>query len=91
MKDFFKNLLPKIRPYKTKDSNDEIKRQITSLYNIFSGLIGSEKVILKACKLDALELMRSEAVPERVLVLKNWCLMIQQKTKFLHSLKFRKY
>lgn len=71
MKDFLKNLLPEIRPTKQKDSNDELKREVASLYNMFSVLGGSEKVILKACKMEALELMRSEAVPKKVLALKK--------------------
>ena len=32
MKDFLKNLLPEIRPTKQKDSNDELKREVASLY-----------------------------------------------------------
>jgi ATP-dependent Lon protease len=54
-----------------KDRINELKRQVASLYGVYSGMIGTEKVVLKAGKLDALNLMRSEDVGERVLALQK--------------------
>ena len=54
-----------------KDRTNELKRQVASLYGVYSGMIGTEKVVLKAGKLDALSLMRSEDVGERVLALQK--------------------
>lgn len=51
--------------------DDQLKRQVSALYGLYSGIIGSEKVVLKAGKLDALQLMKSEDVADRVLALQK--------------------
>lgn len=71
MKDFFKRFV-RTRPLPVKVSVDEqLKRQVTALYDLYSGIFGSDKVVLKAGKLDALALMSSEKLPERVLALQK--------------------
>lgn len=70
MKDFFKKYVrPGNRPARSAD--DELKRQVSALYGMYSGIIGAEKVVLKAGKVDALQLMRSDDVGERVLALQK--------------------
>lgn len=70
MKDFFNKFVrPASRP--GRDAQDELKRQVAALYGLYSGIIGAEKVVLKAGKVDALQLMRSEDVGERVLALQK--------------------
>lgn len=70
MKDFFnKYVRPTNRP--ARGADDELKRQVSALYGLYSGIIGAEKVVLKAGKVDALHLMRSEDVGERVLALQK--------------------
>lgn len=51
--------------------DDQLKRQVAAIYGVYSGIIGSEKLVLKAGKLDALQLMKSDNVPERVLALQK--------------------
>jgi ATP-dependent Lon protease len=71
MKNFFNKFIPH-RPADVRDSAaEQLKRRVASLYGLYSGLIGSEKVVLKAGKLDALDLLRSERLPERVLALQK--------------------
>jgi ATP-dependent Lon protease len=71
MKNFFNKFIPH-RPADARDSAvEQLKRQVASLYGLYSGLIGSEKVVLKAGKLDALDLLRSDNLPERVLALQK--------------------
>ena len=71
MKDFFKRFV-RTRPLPVTVSADEqLKRQVTALYDLYSGIFGSDKVVLKAGKLDALALMSSEKLPERVLALQK--------------------
>jgi ATP-dependent Lon protease len=71
MKNFFNKLIPR-RPLPSKTRADEqLKRQIAALYELYSGIIGSDKVVLKAVKLDALSLMNSERTGERVLALQK--------------------
>ena len=71
MKDFFKRFV-RTRPMPVQVSADEqLKRQVTALYDLYSGILGSDKVVLKAGKLDALALMSSEKLPERVLALQK--------------------
>lgn len=71
MKDFFNKFLRKEPVASKLTSDDQLKRQVAAVYGLLSGILGSEKVVLKAGKLDALELMRSESVPERVLALQK--------------------
>ncbi len=71
MKNFFNKFIPH-RPAGDRDSAaEQLKRRVASLYGLYSGIIGSEKVVLKAGKLDALDLLRSDHLPERVLALQK--------------------
>jgi len=70
MKDFF-NKLVRRETRIVRAADDELKRQVSALYGLYAGLIGAEKVVLKAGKLDALDLMRSEDVGERILALQK--------------------
>jgi ATP-dependent Lon protease len=50
---------------------DQLRRQVNALYNLVANLYGSDKLVLRASKLNALQLMRSELVEERVLALQR--------------------
>ncbi|MTI80668.1 MAG: ATP-dependent protease, Lon family [Firmicutes bacterium] len=50
-------------------SSELINRQINAIYELLSNIHGSDKLVLRASKLDALNLMRSEKTAERVLAL----------------------
>jgi len=71
MKNFFSKFIPSqvLTPRDTVDQ--QLKRRVASLFGLYSGIVGSEKVVLKAGKLDALDLLRSDQLPERVLVLQK--------------------
>lgn len=82
MKNFFRGLFGKKRSSKAQCNNerdkadvkppqDEIKRQVAVVYALLADVLGSEKLVLKAGKMDALELMRSENMAERVLALQK--------------------
>lgn len=79
MKDFFKRLMYKAKKKKqvevgkniARPENDLLERQVDSVYGLLVDVMGSEKLVLKAGKLDALEQMRSEDVAERVLALQK--------------------
>jgi ATP-dependent Lon protease len=49
--------------------DDGLRRQVAALYDILSNTIGADKMVLRAGKLNALKLMRSPLLPERVLAL----------------------
>jgi ATP-dependent Lon protease len=51
--------------------DDGIRRYVAALYDVLSGAIGAEKLVLRAGKLDALKLMRSALLPERILALQR--------------------
>ncbi|MBP2634762.1 MAG: lon [Firmicutes bacterium] len=75
MKDFFNKL---VRSSNTDSATgghstqeDQLKRQVAALYGLYTGVMGAEKVVLKAGKLGALELMRSSRLDERVLALQK--------------------
>lgn len=50
---------------------EQVRRQINSLYNLLTELYGSDKVVLRAGKLNVLQMMRSDFLPERVLALQK--------------------
>ncbi|MCL6639075.1 MAG: Lon family ATP-dependent protease [Firmicutes bacterium] len=50
---------------------DQLKRQVNALYGLLAGLYGSDKLVLRAGKLEALNLMRSDQLEERVLALQR--------------------
>lgn len=50
---------------------EQLARQVAAIYALLSNLYGSDKLVLKAGKLEALKLMRSEVLEERVLALQR--------------------
>ncbi|WP_371375615.1 Lon family ATP-dependent protease [Sporomusa aerivorans] len=75
MKDFFNKLVRSGSGDRAtngrSNQEDQLKRQVAALYGLYTGVLGAEKVVLKAGKLGALELMRSSSLPERVLALQK--------------------
>lgn len=50
---------------------EHLKRQVNALYSLLTNIYGSDKVVLKAGKLESLDLMRSDIFEERVLALQK--------------------
>src|SRR5579883_283491 len=50
-------------------SEDETIRYVSALYDVLAGTIGADKLVLRAGKMNALKMMRSEALPDRVCAL----------------------
>ena len=50
---------------------EQLKRQVTAIFGMLANLMGSDRLVMRAGKLDALHLMRSEQLPERVLALQK--------------------
>lgn len=73
MKNFFERLtgLPKTGTEDKTDEVDHLKRQVHALYSLISNLYGSDRLVMKAGKLDALNYMRSEVLEERVVALQR--------------------
>ncbi len=51
--------------------DDGLRRYVAALYDVLATTIGSDKVVLRAGKLDALKMMRSNLLPERILALQR--------------------
>jgi len=51
--------------------DDGLRRYVAALYDVLANAIGAEKMVLRAGKLDALKLMRSSVLPERILALQR--------------------
>lgn len=76
MKDFFNKLVRSGNSDRAASSHgghqeEQLKRQVAALYGLYTGVLGAEKVVLKAGKLGALDLMRSTRLDERVLALQK--------------------
>ncbi len=50
---------------------DQLKREINAIYALLSGMIGADKLVLKAGKLEALTLLRSRKLEDRILGLQR--------------------
>lgn len=50
---------------------EQLDRQVTALFNVLANIYGSENLVLKAGKLQALGLMRSDKLEDRVLALQR--------------------
>ena len=73
MKNLIRKLIPKSEHkigYKLS-GEEQLKRQVTAIYGLLANLMGSDKLVMRAGKLDALHLMRSERLEERVLALQK--------------------
>lgn len=53
------------------DETEQLKREINAAYTLLSNILGADKLILKAGKLEALTLLRSRCMEERVLGLQR--------------------
>ena len=51
--------------------DDGVRRYVAALYEVLAGALGPDKVVLRAGKLNALKLMRSALLPERILALQR--------------------
>jgi len=51
--------------------DDGVRRYVAALYELLSTTIGADKLVLRAGKLNALKLMRSSLLPERILALQR--------------------
>jgi len=51
--------------------DDGVRRYVAALFDILATTIGADKLVLRAGKLNALKLMRSSALPERILALQR--------------------
>lgn len=76
MKEFFDKLIGKMNPPKEEEieaikEDDQLSRQVAAIYGLLAAILGSDKLVLRAGKLDALEQMRSENIKERILALEK--------------------
>ncbi len=55
----------------SRTADDDVARRIAALYDVLTGALGADKVVLRAGKLGALPLMRSQAVADRLLGLQR--------------------
>jgi len=51
--------------------DDGLRRYVAALYDVLATALGSDKMVLRAGKLNALKLMRSALLPERLLALQR--------------------
>jgi ATP-dependent Lon protease len=78
MKEFFRRITAGIGAAKRSaplheklQDSEQLARQIAAIYALLSNLYGSDKLVLKAGKVEALQLMRSDSLSDRVLALQR--------------------
>ncbi|KEO81328.1 anti-sigma H factor [Tumebacillus flagellatus] len=65
------NRIPGSKLHEKLENEDAVRRQVTALFGVLSSIYGPDKLVLRAGKLDALTLMRSSSVEDRVLALQR--------------------
>ena len=45
---------------------DELSRYVSALYEMLAGVLGQDKLVLRAGKVNALKMMRSQNLPDRL-------------------------
>jgi ATP-dependent Lon protease len=69
---FFQKQKPKPEPEKQPETHEEqLDREIDALYSMLADVLGSDKLVIKAGKMDAMRFMRSPLRGERVLALQR--------------------
>jgi ATP-dependent Lon protease len=76
MKNFLKKVSPSLgnSPVSLHErllDEEQLVRQVAAIYALLSNLYGADKLVLKAGKLDALKLMRSEKLEDRIVALQR--------------------
>jgi len=56
---------------KRASGGDQLERQVGALFGLLTNILGPERLVLKAGKLDALSLMKSDRIEEQVLALQR--------------------
>jgi hypothetical protein len=67
---------------------DELSRYVGALYEMLSSVIGQDKIVLRAGKVNALKLMRSQNLPDRLCGLQR--LVLEDPTPARSSRRSRK-
>lgn len=65
------NRIPGSKLHEKLDNEEAVRRQVTALFGILSSIYGPDKLVLRAGKLEALSLMRSTSVEDRVIALQR--------------------
>ena len=50
---------------------DELSRYVSALYEMLGGVLGADKIVLRAGKVSALKMMRSQSLPDRLCALQR--------------------
>lgn len=65
------NIIPNSTLHRKLENGEALRRQVTALFGILSGIYGADKLVLRAGKLEALHLMRSSDLTDRVIALQR--------------------
>ncbi|MBL0385086.1 Lon family ATP-dependent protease [Tumebacillus sp. ITR2] len=65
------NRIPGSKLHEKLENEEAVRRQVTALFGVLSSVYGPDKLVLRAGKLDALGLMRSSSLDDRVLALQR--------------------
>lgn len=71
MKDLIQRIFKKSGLGKEEIELNQWRRQVTALFGLLSNLYGADKLVLKAGKLEALNLMRSKELDDRIVALQR--------------------
>lgn len=65
------NIIPNSTLHQKLENEEAVRRQVTALFGILSNIYGADKLVLRAGKLEALNLMRSSDIKDRVIALQR--------------------
>lgn len=71
MKGFLTKWLNQSESQTTKNTDEQWQHEVDAFYHLLADFYGADKLVLKATRLDALSLMRSENVLDRIIALQK--------------------
>ncbi|MEL7566879.1 MAG: Lon family ATP-dependent protease [Dehalobacterium sp.] len=71
MKGFLDKFISQKQQFDVNNISEDLEHQVAALYSLVSDIFGSDRMVIKATKLEALPLIRSENIAERVLGLQK--------------------
>jgi ATP-dependent Lon protease len=65
------NKIPGSKLHEKLENEEAVRRQVSALFGVLSSIYGPDKLVLRAGKLEALSLMRSSSLEDRILALQR--------------------
>jgi hypothetical protein len=70
---------------RSSDGSDKLEHQLSALLEVLAHIYGADKLVLKAGKLEALGLLKSQSLEDKVIALSTSILVLSERVIYLKS------